>query len=74
MTMDRIQMKWNEFRKLHKGTPSKEISAKWKLYKAGEYDVTVVNEAPRAEEELKALKQINNKLSTRGLGLRTILY
>ncbi len=74
MTMDRIEMKWNEFRKLHKGLPSKEISEKWKLYKSGEYDVTVVNETPRAEEELKALKQINQKVSTRSLGLRLIIY
>ena len=74
MTMDRIEMKWNEFRKLHKGLPSKEISAKWKLYKAGEYDVTVVNETPRAEEEIKVLKQINQKIQTRSLGLRSIIY
>jgi|GEM_PF-4126057 len=74
MAMDRIKIKWNEFRKLHKGIPSKEISAKWKLYKAGEYDVTVVNEAPRAEKEIKALNKINKKLPQRTLGLRTMIY
>lgn len=59
MTMDRLELSWNEFRKMHKGIPGKEISKKWKLYKAGEYDVTVLNEVTRSEEETKKLEEIH---------------
>ena len=59
MTMDRLELSWNEFRKMHKGQPGKEISKKWKLYKAGEYDVTVLNEVTRSEEETKKLEEIH---------------
>mgnify|MGYP004097374889 CR=1 FL=1 len=62
MSMDRITLTWNEFRKMHKGIPSKQISAKWKQYKAGEYDVTVINEVPRSNEEKKQLKRINTSV------------
>jgi len=57
--MDRLELSWNEFRKMHKGQPGKEISKKWKLYKAGEYDVTVLNEVTRSEEETKKLEEIH---------------
>lgn len=61
MTMDRIKVTWNEFRKMHKGLPKEEISEKWGLYKEGAYDITVINEAPRSKKESKALKKINAK-------------
>lgn len=61
MTMDRIKVSWNEFRKMHKGLPKEEISEKWGQYKEGAYDITVINESPRSKKESKALKKINAK-------------
>ena len=71
--MDRLEITWNEFRKMHKGENKKDISAKWTLYKAGEYDLTTVNEVPRDETEKKKLKVINTKPSHRSLGMRVEL-
>jgi hypothetical protein len=74
MAMDRIEISWNEFRKMHKGIPKKEISDKWKLYKNGEYDVTTMNESQRNPEESKKLANINKKSVAKGLALRNELY
>lgn len=68
--MDRILISWNEFRKMHKGTPAKEISTNWKLYKKGEYDITVLNEVPRDAEEVSKLTAINSNNKTRSFALR----
>ena len=35
------KVSYNEFRKLHKGTPKKEMSELWKQYKNGEYELPV---------------------------------
>lgn len=34
-----MRLTYNQFRSKHKGTPSKEISALWKRYKANDYDL-----------------------------------
>jgi hypothetical protein len=34
-----MPVSWQEFRKLHKGTPQREISDLWKRYKQADYDL-----------------------------------
>ena len=43
------EVKWNEFRKLHKGEDKKKISELWKQYKAGEYEIPESLLAPQEE-------------------------
>jgi len=43
---------WNEFRKLHKGTPQSEVSELWNKYKDGTYSFPV--EGPSSEEIIES--------------------
>lgn len=62
-----MRLTYNQFRSKHKGTPSKEISALWKRYKANDYDLppelldgveapVETTEVERSEKELKTVK------------------
>jgi hypothetical protein len=46
------KVSYNEFRKLHKGTPKKEMSELWKQYKNDEYELPV-EEATTVEEQVE---------------------
>jgi len=46
------KVSYNEFRKLHKGTPKKEMSELWKQYKNEEYELPV-EEATTVEEQVE---------------------
>ena len=57
------KVSYNEFRKLHKGTPKKEMSELWKQYKNEEYELPV-EEATTVEEQVEetaAEEQVEEK-------------
>jgi hypothetical protein len=67
-------MKWQEFRSLHKGIDSKEISSRWKLYKEGNYDPSSANEQPREQEEMNQVRILQNNSGQQSAGLKDAKY
>lgn len=69
-----MRLTYNQFRSKHKGTPSKEISALWKRYKANDYDLppelldgveapVESTEVKRDSSEIAVVKATTNKKS-----------
>ena len=68
-----MPVSWQEFRKLHKGTPQREISELWARYKNADYDLppaipTTANESDGPaesyiEERTEDEKEVLDKLS-----------
>jgi len=79
-----MRLTYNQFRSKHKGTPSKEISALWKRYKANDYDLppellgaeeapAETTEAEREESELEVVKATTTLSSTEPQMNRAVL-
>ena len=61
------KVSYNEFRKLHKGTPKKEMSELWKQYKNDEYELPV-EEATTVEEQVEETVVEKNRRARRPNG------
>jgi len=79
-----MRLTYNQFRSKHKGTPSKEISALWKRYKANDYDLppelldgveapVETTEVKREEAEMEIVKATTTAKEESGSMSRAIL-
>lgn len=59
-----MRLTYNQFRSKHKGTPSKEISALWKRYKANDYDLPPeLLEGAKAPAETTEVKRDSSEIA-----------